>query len=444
MNATTTHLKETAQLLTNNYLLQFPAKASKEIAKISSVEAAKFLSEQQVHILVALFNFLPAGLSEKIIENWPHEKTIELLEKLDVHMAASLLGRLEKGLQSQILDQMEVKQKLLADEFRDLLNFPDDSAGRLMDPKIQVFYNTLTVDEVLSQIKMRRPTRMDALFLVNINGNLVGTLDIGDLILAKPTQKVSKLARPVAYVLNTLDVKDEVIEKFESSKLPLLPVLNVNDKFVGVVRESDIFQQTKEELASDMAVMVGASKDERALSTSWFSFRQRMLWLQINLLTAFAAAAVVGAFEGIIAKFTALAILLPVAAGQSGNAGAQALAVTMRGLTLKEITTRHWWRVLRKEATVGLLNGVAIAVTCSFGVWLWSRSLGLSLVMALAMISSLIIACASGALVPIVLKKFGLDPAQSSSIVLTTVTDITGFMSFLGIATLLAGMLPTI
>ncbi len=147
-------------------------------------------------------------------------------------------------------------------------------------------------------------------------------------------------------------------------------------------------------------------------------------------------------FEGLIAQVTALAILLPVAAGQSGNAGAQALAVTMRGLTLREISTRHWYQVMLKEMMVGLLNGIAIAVTCGIGVYLWSQSLGLALVIALAMISSLVIAGSSGAIVPIALKKFGLDPAQSSSIVLTTITDIAGFMSFLGIALLLSDMLP--
>jgi magnesium transporter len=160
------------------------------------------------------------------------------------------------------------------------------------------------------------------------------------------------------------------------------------------------------------------------------------------LLTAFAAAAVVGAFEGLISEVTALAILLPVAAGQSGNAGAQALAVTMRGLTLREITTAQWRRVLMKEMATGLLNGLATAVTCSIAVYFWSQSLGLAIVIALAMVSSLMIAGSAGAVVPIALKKFGMDPAQSSSIVLTTITDIAGFMSFLGIALLLSDMLP--
>ncbi|MDX1453507.1 MAG: magnesium transporter, partial [Oleiphilaceae bacterium] len=270
-----------------------------------------------------------------------------------------------------------------------------------------------------------------------------GSIELAQLVLADNRMRLSKLAQPIRVATSALDPKDEVVEMFEHQRLTALPVLDANNRVIGVIRNEDIFQDTKEELTSDMASMVGASKDEKALSSSWFAVKKRMPWLQINLLTAFLAAAVVGAFEDLIAQFTALAILLPVAAGQSGNAGAQALAVTMRGLTLREITTRHWLQVFRKESAVGFMNGIAVAITCAIGVWWWSGSSGLALVMILAMISSLTIACGAGALVPVALKKLGLDPAQSSSIVLTTITDIAGFMSFLGIALLLSGMLPS-
>ncbi len=443
MIQTTAHLKDTAQRLSDEYLAHYPAKAAREIANIPLEEAADFLAAQSLHLLVSLYNHIPAGLGEQLLAQWPQERALSLLTKLDVHRAASILSRLDDELRQQLLATLEKQQKALVDEFRDLLAYAQDSAGQLMDPKIQLFFNTLTAEQTLQQIRTRRPKQMDALFVINSEELLLGRLDIGDLILADPKEKISKLVRPVAHFLNTLDTKEEVIEKFEGLKITLLPVLNIHDQVVGVIRDEDVYQEAKQELAADMATMVGASKEERALSSSWFAVRKRMPWLQINLLTAFAAAAVVGAFEGLIAQFTALAILLPVAAGQSGNAGAQALAVTMRGLTLKEITVRHWWKVFRKESMVGFLNGIAIAVTCSIGVYAWSGSIGLSLVMVLSMISSLTIACGSGALVPMVLKKFGMDPAQSSSIVLTTVTDIAGFMSFLGIATLLSSMLPT-
>jgi magnesium transporter len=191
-----------------------------------------------------------------------------------------------------------------------------------------------------------------------------------------------------------------------------------------------------------MQAMFGAGRDERALSKVSFAIRKRLPWLEINLVTAFLAASVVGLFEGTIAKFTALAVFLPVVAGQSGNTGSQALAVTMRGLALREIRTRHWFRVSRKETLVGLLNGFVIALTTSLVVYIWMSSAGLAIIIGTAMVFSMVIAGLSGALIPIILQAFGQDPAQSSSIVLTTVTDVVGFMSFLGLATLLAGVLP--
>jgi magnesium transporter len=169
--------------------------------------------------------------------------------------------------------------------------------------------------------------------------------------------------------------------------------------------------------------------------------KRRLPWLHINLLTAFLAAAVVGLFEDLIAQFTALAVLLPVVAGQSGNAGSQALAVTIRGLALKEIGMREWRKVLNKELLVGATNGVALALTCGAGVYLWSMSLGLALVIGVAMVLSMIAAGISGALVPILLTRVGQDPATASSIILTTVTDVAGFFSFLGTATMLSFML---
>ncbi len=197
----------------------------------------------------------------------------------------------------------------------------------------------------------------------------------------------------------------------------------------------------QQETTLDILTMVGASRDERALSPATFAVGKRLPWLQINLLTAFLAASVVGLFESTIAKYTALAVLLPVVAGQSGNAGAQALAVTMRGLVLREVSLRHWPRVVFKELNVGLLNGLAVAATTALGVYFWSQSLGLVLVISAAMVISMVAAGFAGALVPITLQRFGQDPALSSSIILTTVTDVVGFFSFLGIPTLFSTLL---
>jgi magnesium transporter len=218
-------------------------------------------------------------------------------------------------------------------------------------------------------------------------------------------------------------------------------VVDVEGRLLGAVRYEALLAAAKAEASADLLTMVGASKDESALSPVVFAVRKRLPWLEINLLTAFLAASVVGLFEETIARYTALAVLLPVVAGQSGNTGAQALAVVMRGLALREIRQRQWARVLTKELVVGLLNGVAVAATTAVVVFLWSRSAGLASIIGISMVLSMAIAGLAGGAVPLALRSLGQDPAQSSSIILTTVTDIVGFLSFLGIATLLAGTL---
>ncbi|HEY4731949.1 MAG TPA: magnesium transporter, partial [Gammaproteobacteria bacterium] len=235
--------------------------------------------------------------------------------------------------------------------------------------------------------------------------------------------------------------REEVVAQFDSHKITDLPVVDVSGMLVGIIHHDAIVSAVKAESSADILTMVGANKDERAFSSPMFVVRKRLPWLQINLLTAFLAASVVGLFESTIAQFTALAVLLPVVAGQSGNTGAQALAVTMRGLALHEISTSHWRRVAMKEIGAGLVNGLAIALVTASGVLLWSSSFGLALVIGIAMVISMVAAGLSGVIIPIVLSSLGQDPAQSSSIILTTVTDITGFFTFLGIATLMTGML---
>jgi magnesium transporter len=268
-------------------------------------------------------------------------------------------------------------------------------------------------------------------------------LNARDLFIADAAAPITDLGQPVAVTVTSDTPKEELTRLMQESGLNELPVVDAQGRLVGSIAYQALVGALREEATADIQKMVGVSKDERALSSPFFSVRKRLPWLQINLLTAFAAASVVGAFESTIAKYTALAVLLPVVAGQSGNAGAQALAVAIRGLALREIGPRQWLQLLTKEAVVGLVNGVAIAVTTGLAVLIWSQSLGLAAVISISMVISMVIAGASGALTPIILSKLGQDPAQSSSIVLTTITDIAGFMSFLGIATALAAYLPT-
>jgi magnesium transporter len=227
----------------------------------------------------------------------------------------------------------------------------------------------------------------------------------------------------------------------ERHRMLALPVVDFDGRLLGFIRHQSLVDAVEQEATANIQSMVGASREERALSPVTFAVRKRLPWLEVNLVTAFLAAAVVGLFEDTIARFTALAVLLPVVAGQSGNTGAQALAVTMRGLALREVRVRHWLVVAMKEVRVAFLNGVAVSVTTSAAVYVWSRSPGLTLVIGISMVLSMVAAGLSGAAIPMVLTAVRQDPAQSSSIILTTVTDVVGFFSFLGMETLLSGTL---
>ena len=310
-----------------------------------------------------------------------------------------------------------------------------------MDTKFFALHGGMSVGQTLAKLRSRKGGRISFIKVVDEQNRLCRLVDLRDLALASEDATLEKISVPVPQVVLPTDPRDVVVEKFEETDVQELAVVDLDGRVVGIIRHAQLVDALRDTVSVDMQTMVGASKDERALSSSWFAIRKRMPWLQINLLTAFLAASVVGLFEETIAKFTALAILLPVVAGQSGNAGAQALAVTMRGLALREIRVRQWLRVMRKEINTGFWNGIAIAVTCSIGVYLWSGSFGLVIVLAASMVISMVMAGIAGALVPITLSRLGQDPAVASSIILTTVTDIAGFFSFLGIATLLSGML---
>ena len=226
--------------------------------------------------------------------------------------------------------------------------------------------------------------------------------------------------------------REEIVETLETRKLISLPVLDANNLLIGVIRHDALMGAVQQEISADIQAMVGVSPDERALSKASFAIQKRFPWLVINLLTTFLAASVVGIFEDTIAKFTALAVLLPVVAGQSGNSGSQALAVIIRGLAMREIRPRQWFLVMRKEGIVGLTNGLLTGLLCAGGIYLWSQSFGLALVIGLALILSMLAAGLSGAFIPIILKTLKQDPAQASSIILTTVTDIVGIHELFG------------
>jgi magnesium transporter len=323
------------------------------------------------------------------------------------------------------------------------MTYPVESVGSIMDPKFLVLQEELTVRDAMLHVRSRAQKDVHDVYVIDRNQKLAGKFSVRDLLLVDPEEKLQAVMIRDLPIIHPLESREEIVELFKERHFFTIPVVDLDDRLLGVVRNEDIIKASQEDATADLLTMVGANKDERALSPVWFSVQKRLPWLQLNLLTAFLAAFVVGMFEGTIAKFTALAVLLPVVAGQSGNTGAQSLAVVIRGLALRDIRPSQWLRVSGKEVYVAFLNGLAVSATACLAVALWSRSLGLTVIIGLSMIISMVIAGLSGAIIPIALKAMKQDPAQSSSIVLTTITDVVGFFSFLGLATLLSSLLET-
>jgi magnesium transporter len=351
--------------------------------------------------------------------------------------AASALSWLNDTEIAQILDAASAR---VAREVRELFAYPDDTAGSLMDPRaITVRQSDSVADAVARLAGITKP--LHRVYVIDDEHTLIGSVAIQDLAVADRDAPISSLTVSEVEAVDAFMHREDVAEMLSRTATPTIAVVDAEGRLVGVLRHRVLLGIAEEEAASMMQQMVGANPDERALSPVSFAVKKRLPWLNINLLTAFLAAAVVGLFEGTIAKVTSLAVLLPVVAGQSGNSGSQALAVTMRGLALREIRAAHWPRVAAKELAVGVTNGIAIALVTGAGVWIWSGTPMLAAVISVAMVLSMAAAGLAGASIPIVLKGLGQDPAQSSSIILTTVTDVVGFSSFLGLATLLADKL---
>jgi magnesium transporter len=426
------------QALNERYLADFPLEAARELETLPPSEIAQTLSTHTPRAALRAWQRMTPDVAAAVLNDVAPALARHLLTEAPASLSASVLQQFED---EERLQRLAALDSAVARELRELLSYPENSAARLMDPVIAPVRSVLSVGETLERLRTLKRRGLRELFVVDSEGKLEGRVEIQDLAVCEPSAALASIVKPLVAVARDLDPREEVVDILQQQPITELPVVDSQGRFLGVIRQAALVSALEQETSVDIQTMVGASRDEKALSGPLFAVRKRLGWLQLNLLTAFLAAAVVGMFESTIARFTALAVLLPVVAGQSGNAGAQALAVTMRGLVLREVSLRQWPRLVWKEAGAGFLNGVAIAVTTALGVWFWSSSVGLVAVIASAMVISMIIAGIAGAVVPVLLQRFGQDPATASSILLTTVTDVAGFFSFLGIATLFSGML---
>lgn len=425
-------------ILHEAYFSGYPDEAAKTLESFTPEEIVSLVQQTESQKVANLLLFMNPAVAAEVLSNMPDEQAIPTLISCSPPQAASLLLRLPEDKQTRL---MEVLPKGRTAEIQSLSQYPAETVGAMMDTGFQALTEDLTVEEAMKHIRARAPKDIHDVYITDRQQVLVGVLSLRDLLLYSVSERLQSVMQRDVPTIHPLENREELIELFEERNLFSVPVTDLDGRLLGVIQHETLFKASQEETTADMQTMVGASRDERALSPPLFSVRKRLPWLEINLVTAFLAAFVVGLFEHTIAQFTALAVLLPVVAGQSGNTGAQSLAVVMRGLALRDIRPSQWIRVSGKEVLVSFLNGITVAATTCLAVYLWSRSWGLTLVIGTSMILSMSIAGLSGALIPLGLQALKQDPAQSSSIILTTVTDIVGFFSFLGLATIFSNLL---
>lgn len=425
-------------LLASSFVARHPNEAARVFETATPGDQERVLRSQPPAVLGEVLRRLNPDTLARLLRQLDDARVPEVVPVLDPVRAAVALARLGDEDRKRILALLPAH---LTREIESISGFPKGTAGRLMDSRFLTFDGETSVGTAMRRLQEVQDRRIADLMITDHDGKLTGLVRLQDLVSAPPEALLDAIKNTEVVAVSPLATQGEVTELLNEHRLASLPVIDTMGRALGIIRHAELVTAAQKSVVQDLQRMAGGSRDESALSPIRFAVRSRLPWLNINLVTAFMAASVVGIFESTISRFTALAVLLPVVAGQSGNTGAQALAVTMRSLALREIRTVHLFRVLRKELAVGFLNGLAIGLVTAIGVWVWSRSLGLAGIMFAAMIFSMIAAGAAGAAIPVALVRFGRDPAVASSIILTTVTDIVGFFSFLGLATLLAHLL---
>jgi magnesium transporter len=418
--------------LHNEFFLDHPEEAGQLLESFDTEQIVRLITDTKPETIAALLSSMNPTVAADSLRLLPDETGMQVLRAFSPGDAANLLLRLDSKRRKALMRRLPGP---LAKEVRLFMEYPADSVGSLMDVRAFALPEDLTVEEAVRNVRTQAPKDLHDIYVIDRRRHLVGMLSMRDLLLLDPDERLQSVMRRDVPSIHPMEDREQIVELFAAQRFMTIPVVDLDERLLGVIKNEDIIKASQEDATADLQTMVGASRDERALSPIMFSVRKRLGWLEVNLATAFLAALVVGLFEDVIAKFTALAILLPVVAGQSGNTGAQSLAVVMRGLALRDIRPSQWLRVTGKEVGVALLNGIAVAATTSAAVYWWSRSPGLTMVIGISMVSSMCIAGLFGAVIPIILKSLNQDPAQSSSIILTTVTDVVGFFSFLGLAT---------
>ena len=374
-----------------------------------------------------------------ILEGLPAAMVADRVRELDTDDAVAILADLPREKQTETLEELPSPERVAL--ARSLL-YPENSAGRRMQTEFMAVPPAWTVGRTIDYLRETPdlPDRFWELYAVDSAGRLQGTVALDRLLRTKRPVPIEELIDEELHAVRISDDQEDVARLFERYDLVSAPVIDAGDRLVGVITFDDIVDVIEEEAEEDIRALGGVGREEE-LSDPVFSIaRGRFNWLLVNLATAFLASSVLGLFEGELQKMVALAILAPIVASQGGNAATQTMTVAVRALATRELSSANAARLILREVLVGLVNGLAFAVITGVAAAAWFKIPDLGLVIGLAMICNLFAGALGGILVPLALNYFRADPAISSGVFVTTVTDVVGFFSFLGIATLWFGL----
>jgi magnesium transporter len=376
---------------------------------------------------------LDESIREEIIEALPHDVLSEAVRELDSDDVVDLIEDLEEPVQERILDALEDSDRVAVEQS---LTYPEHSAGRLMQREVVTAPEHWTVGEAIDFLRNAEelPDQFYHVILIDPRWHPTGYVTLGKLLSSRRAVPLKAIVEDSFRTVDVMEDEGDVAYAFNQYHLISAPVVDADERLVGVITIDDAMAVLDEEHEEDILRLAGVG--EGSLSDTVIeTTKQRLPWLAVNLVTAILASFVIAQFEGTIAKIVALAVLMPIVASMGGNAGTQALTVAVRSIATRDLTGANVWRVVRREVMVGLVNGVVFALVMGIVGWLWFGSATIGGVLAAAMIINLVVAGLAGILVPVTLEKIGVDPALASGAFVTTVTDVVGFLAFLGLAT---------
>lgn len=423
--------------LLNLLLKQHPADLAQIFTELAEKErhaAFTILVDRNSKLAMEAVSELGAEGGAELLALRSAEDIARLAQEIPSDDAAALIDRLPEELSSAVLELIKPKP---GGGVSELLEYDEKTAGRLMNPNVFALSEDLTAGEAITTLQTSRDVEMVFyLYVVDGRRHLVGVVSLRRLLLVAPGTPLKRIMTSEVYSARVDTDQEEVAKQVASYNLLALPVVDAENKLVGLITVDDVIDVIKDEATEDVLRLAGVSADERA-STPWFeSFKKRCPWLLINLATAFLAAWVVGRFQATITVAVGLAVYMPIVAGMGGNAATQTLAVIVRGIALGELSWANGWEALLKEVLVSVGNGIVNGVIGALAVGLFSGDWALAGILCMAMIVNLVVAATAGTLIPLGLRAMGVDPALASTVFITTFTDVFGFFSFLGLGTL--------